>query len=398
MLSNLKEGDVVGEMGLIDKLPRSATAVAMEPTRAVAIPLDYIETKIGAADPTIKLFLRYTMVRYRDMLTRFTKVFDGIEDLDESPVNSTLPDTTAEFKNVINQYQQMRQRLSSAVNMPASIGEKSPIGDQTLFNTKLLVTQDKSIKSALEDKEFILRFQPVVDLRTKNIAGCEALVRWQTADGKIIPPSEFIPRAEATGLILDLGYWIVRRACEFQKRLADKFQQPLFVSINLSGKQFDDPLLIDSLANIMTETGIDHGSIKFEITESLLMENPEIASDALLRLKETGAKLAIDDFGTGYSSFSYLHQLPLDTLKIDQAFVSAMSSNLKSSQIVKSLINLSHDLGMDVIAEGIETKSDLNILRKLGTDYGQGFIFSKGLSADKLIRLISKRLARSQHT
>ena len=398
MLSNLKEGDVVGEMGLIDKQPRSATAVAMEPTRAVAIPLDYIETKIGAADPTIKLFLRYTMVRYRDMLTRFTKVFDGIEDLDEPPVNSTQPDTTAEFKNVIDQYQQMRQRLSSAVNMPASIGEKSPIGDQTLFNTKLLVTQDKSIKSALEDKEFILRFQPVVDLRTKNIAGCEALVRWQTADGKIIPPSEFIPRAEATGLILDLGYWIVRRACEFQKRLADNFQQPLFVSINLSGKQFDDPLLIDSLANIMTETGIDHGLIKFEITESLLMENPEIASDALLRLKETGAKLAIDDFGTGYSSFSYLHQLPLDTLKIDQAFVSAMSSNLKSSQIVKSLINLSHDLGMDVIAEGIETKSDLNILRKLGTDYGQGFIFSKGLSAEKLIRLISKRLARSQHT
>jgi EAL domain-containing protein (putative c-di-GMP-specific phosphodiesterase class I) len=398
VLTSLKEGDIVGEMALIDKQPRSASAIATEPTRAVAIPLDYIETKIAEADPTIRLFLRYIMVRYRDTQTRFTKVFDGMGDIDDTSANAIQPDTTAEFKNVIAQYRQMRQRLSSAVNMPVSTSDKSPIGDQTLFNTKLLVTQDKSIKAALEHEEFFLIFQPVVDLKTKNIAGCEALVRWQTAEGKFIPPSEFIPRAEASGLIFDLGYWIVRKACAFQKRLANHFNQPFFVSINLSGKQFDDPFLVDSLADIMTEAGIDHGLIKFEITESLLMESPEIASDALLRLKKTGARLAIDDFGTGYSSFSYLHQLPLDTLKIDRTFVNLMSSNLKSSQIVKSLVNLSHDLGMDVIAEGIETKTEIKMLRKLGTDYGQGYIFSKGLSEDRLIRLISKLLNRSQQT
>ena len=396
MLSNLKEGDIVGEMALIDKQPRAASAVAKAPTTVVALPLDYIEAKITEADPTIRLFLRYIMVRYRDTHLRFTRVFDGIEDIDESAVSSIQPDTTAEFKNVIAQYRYMRQRLSSAVNMPVSSFEESPIGDQTLFNTKLLVTQDKSIKAALAGEEFIMCFQPVVDLKTKIIAGCEALVRWQTEDGKVIPPSDFIPRAEASGLILDLGYWIVRQSCAFQKKLANHFDEPIFVSINLSGKQFEDPLLVDSLADIMSEADIDHSMIKFEITESLLMESPEIANDALLRLKETGARLAIDDFGTGYSSFSYLHQLPLDTLKIDRTFVNAMSSNLKSSRIVKSLINLSHDLGMDVIAEGIETKAEIRMLRKLGADYGQGYIFSKGLSGDKLIRLISKLLDRSR--
>lgn len=396
MLTNLKEGDIVGEMALIDKQPRSASAIATEPTRAVAIPLDYIETKITEADPIIRLFLRYIMVRYRDTHNRFTNVFDGIGDIDETSINAIQPDTTAEFKNVIARYRQMRQRLSSAVNMPVSTSDESPIGDQTLFNSKLLVTQDKSIKAALKDEEFILLFQPVLDLKTKKIAGCEALVRWQTEEGKLILPGEFIPRAEASDLILELGYWIARKACAYQKRLASHFNHPLFVSINLSGKQFDDPLLVDSLAAIMSDAGIDHGLIKFEITESLLMDNPEVASDALLRLKNTGARLAIDDFGTGYSSFSYLYQLPLDTLKIDRTFVNSMSSNLKSSQIVKSLINLSHDLGMDVIAEGIETKTEIKMLRKLGTDYGQGYIFSDGLPADKLIRLISKLEARSE--
>ncbi|MCP4431758.1 MAG: EAL domain-containing protein [Gammaproteobacteria bacterium] len=398
MLSNLKEGDLVGEMALIDKLPRSATAVALEPTRAIAIPLDYIEIKIADSDPAIRLFLRYIMAKYRDMHTRFRKVFDGIEDLEESRVNSTLADTTAEFKNVIVQYQEMQQQLTSAVNMPDSVSGTRPVGDQTLFNTKLSVTQDKSIKSALQDEEFVLHFQPIVDLKTKSIAGCEALIRWQTADGSFVPPSEFIPRAETSGVIVDLGYWIAQQACAFQKRLAQKFSQSIFVSINLSGKQFDDPYLIDSLADIMVDTGIRHELIKFEITESLLMEHPELASSALNRLKKTGAKLAIDDFGTGYSSFSYLHQLPFDTLKIDQTFVSAMSSNLKSNEIIKSLVNLSHDLGMDVIAEGIETKFDLNMLRHHDTDYGQGYLFSKALPGDTLIRLITKRLARSQQT
>jgi len=387
VLSNLGEGDVLGEMAIIDNLPRTATAQAVEPTRVLAIPLDYISEKIAGTDPVIRLFLKHIMARYRDMQMRFTHIFDGITELDEGSAEDTQ--NTAVFQSALTQYQDIRDRIANAVKIPAIKYENADFGsEQTLLNTKLLVTQDKSIKSALDDNEFFLLFQPIVDLKSKKIIGCEALVRWEDHDGNKIPPSEFIPRAEATGLIVDLGYWIATKACEFQSRLVQQFFDPLFVSINLSGKQFEDPFLIDSLADIMTKSGVEHDKIKFEITESLLMENPEGAGDALHRLKKTGASLAIDDFGTGYSSFSYLHQFPFDTLKIDRSFVSAMSSNIKSNEIVKTLVHLSHDLGMNVVAEGIENKFEIDMLNHHGSDYGQGYIFSKPVTEKEFIKLL----------
>jgi EAL domain-containing protein (putative c-di-GMP-specific phosphodiesterase class I)/CRP-like cAMP-binding protein len=387
VLSNLGEGDVLGEGAVIDKLPRTATARALKPTRVIAIPVDYIDQKINAADPTVRLFLRLIMERYRDMYSRLTHVFEGMSPFDTEP-SEPLASTTAELKSVMAQYLDMQQRISTAMNMPAYKGENKSIGEATLLNTKLSVTEQKSIKAALKNDEFALHFQPILALTDEKIIGCEALVRWPDQGGKIAMPSEFIPRAEMTGLIIDLGYWIARQACKFQGRLAREFRQPLFVSINLSGKQFEDKGLIDSLADIMDEAGVVHEQIKFEITETLLMENPKLASNSLNRLKETGAKLAIDDFGTGYSSFSYLHQFPFDTLKIDRSFVSTMSRNEKSHEIVKTLINLSHDLGMDVVAEGIESNYEVDMLLQHRTDYGQGYYFSKAVAEEEFIKLL----------
>ena len=388
VLSNMGEGDVLGEMAVIDKLPRTATAKALEPTRVIAIPLDYIDDKIKAADPTIRLFLRLIMGRYRDTYTRLTHVFEGMSPFDSAPSKETHATTTAELKSIMAQYLDMQQRISTAVNMPAYKEANQPGGEDTLFNTKLLVTEQKSIKAALKNEEFRMHYQPIVELDGEEIIGCEALIRWPDNEGNLILPTEFIPRAEMTGLIIDLGYWIARQACEFQCRLAREFRLPLFVSINLSGKQFEDANLIDSLADIMDEAGVARERIKFEITESLLMDKPEVAGSALHRLKETGAKLAIDDFGTGYSSFSYLHQYPFDTLKIDRSFINGMSKNVKSNEIVKSLINLSHDLGMDVVAEGIETNFEVDMLQQHRTDYGQGFYFSKAVAEEEFIKLL----------
>ena len=388
VIATLGEGDVLGEMALIDKLPRTASAQAVEETRAIAIPLAYIEQKIDSADPTLRLFLRLIMDRYRDVHARLSHVLEGL-----STSKSTLSDeesatTTGELRSVMAQFDDMRKRITKAINMPAYKGKKNDLAEEAINNTKKLVTEEKSLKSALKNDEFCLYYQPIVELESGKTVGCEALVRWNHPAGKLVMPTTFIPQAESTGLIIDLGYWIAEHACQFQSRLDKEFEEPFFVTINLSGKQFSDPGLIDSLANIMDKTGVAHEQIKFEITESLLLDNPELAGDSLYKLKDTRAKLVIDDFGTGYSSFSYLHQYPFDTLKIDRSFVSAMLRNNKSNEITKSLVNLSHDLGMDVVAEGIGSSSEAELLRDYSAEYGQGFYFSKAVTEEAFIKLL----------
>ena len=388
VIATLGPGEVLGEMAIIDKFPRTATARAIEHTKVTAIPLDYVEQKIENADPTVRLFLLLVMERYRNLLVRFSQVFEGMSPFQPDASKEVDATPTMELRNVVAQYVEMQKRMNIAVNNPPSKPVKTAIGETTLQDTKILVIEEKRLKSALANDEFRLHFQPIVELATKKIVGCEALVRWQHPSGKLFPPSRFIAQAEDTGLIIDLGYWIAEQTCQFQKRLHSEFQQPLFVSINLSIKQFEDQLLIPTLADIMDRAGAVREQIKFEITESLLVANPELASKSLHELKETGAKLAIDDFGTGYSSFSYLHRFPFDTMKIDRAFVSAMLRNEKSNEIIKTLVNLSHDLGMDVIAEGIETEREVDLLRQYKAEYGQGYYFSRAVTEEELIKLL----------
>jgi EAL domain-containing protein (putative c-di-GMP-specific phosphodiesterase class I) len=388
VIATLGPGEVLGEMAIIDNFPRTATARAIERTKVTAIPLDYVEQKIENADPTVRMFLLLVMERYRNLLVRFSQVFEGMSPFQPEASKEADDTPTLELRNVVAQYVEMQKRMNIAVNNPPSKPVKTAIGETTLQDTKILVIEEKRLKSALANDEFRLHYQPIIELATKKIVGCEVLVRWQHPSGKLFPPSRFIAQAEDTGLIINLGYWIAEQACRFQKRLCSEFQQPLFVSINLSGKQFEDQLLIPTLASIMDKAGAVREQIKFEITESLLVANPELASKSLHELKETGAKLAIDDFGTGYSSFSYLHRFPFDTLKVDRAFVSAMLRNEKSNEIIKTLVNMSHDLGMDVIAEGIETEREADLLRQYNAEYGQGYYFSRAVTEEELIKLL----------
>jgi len=388
VIAILGAGEVLGEMAIIDNCPRTATARAIERTKVTAIPLDYVEQKIENADPTVRLFLLLIMERYRDLLSRLSHVFEGMSTFQPEASKEVDATPTLELRNVVAQYVEMQKRINTAVNKPSSKSDKISIGESTLQDTKMLVIEEKRLKSALMKEEFRLHYQPIIELTTKKIVGCEALVRWQHPSGKLFPPSRFIAKAEETGLIINLGYWIAEQACLFQARLGNEFKQPLFVSINLSGKQFEDQLLIPTLASIMDKAGAARELIKFEITESLLVANPELASKSLHELKETGAKLAIDDFGTGYSSFSYLHRFPFDTLKVDRAFVNAMLRNKKSNQIIKTLVNLSHDLGMDVVAEGIETDREADLLEQYNAEYGQGYYFSRAVTEEELIKLL----------
>ncbi|MDY6806391.1 MAG: PAS domain S-box protein [Cyanobacteriota bacterium] len=257
--------------------------------------------------------------------------------------------------------------------------------------------------------QFVLNYQPIVSLSSGRISGFEALVRWQHPTKGLISPGQFIPVAEETGLIVPLGSWVLRQACrqltiwQGQSPNSPKPGGPvgssadasLTMSVNLSGKQFSQPNLIEEIDLILEDTGCDRSHLKLEITESMIMENVALATKMLGQLKARNIKLSIDDFGTGYSSLSYLHRFPLDTLKIDRSFVNPLTGISDSDghpsqpvQIVRAIVVLAHNLGLEVIAEGIETKEQLLTLMKLECEKGQGYFFSKPVDSEKATELL----------
>ncbi len=242
----------------------------------------------------------------------------------------------------------------------------------------------------LEAAEFLLHYQPIVALDTGLLSGFEALVRWQHPERGLVFPGEFIPVAEETGLILPLGEWVLREACLQMQQWHQQFKtaEPLSISVNLSGQQLGQPDLLARIDRILEETHLDPSSLKLEITESVLMENAAFAAELLEQLRARNIHLCIDDFGTGYSSLSHLAQFPINTLKIDKSFVMGMEGDNESSEIVRAIATLAHNLGMYVTAEGVEKEQHLVQLWSLHCDYGQGYFFSPGLdrvAAQKLL-------------
>ncbi len=249
---------------------------------------------------------------------------------------------------------------------------------------------ETDLRRAIEREEFQLRYQLIVSLKTGNVAGCEALVRWQHPSLGLLLPSEFISVAEETGLIVPIGNWVLREACRqmrtWQTRI--NLDPSARISVNLSGRQFRQSDLADQIQAILSESGLSPANLKLEITESTIMENPETVAVVLSRLKSLKIQLDIDDFGTGYSSLSHLHRFPVNTLKIDRSFVDRMGVTGDSPEIVSTIVTLAHNLGMDVIAEGVETTAQQQQLKALGCEYGQGYLFSDPVDAQKMEALL----------
>ena len=246
------------------------------------------------------------------------------------------------------------------------------------------------------ENPFRLKYQPIVALDTGTVAGFEVLIRWQHPDRGLVSPLEFIPMAEETGLIVPLGHWVLREACrqmhEWQESFCPKSGCSLIVSVNLSGRQFSQPDLVGQIKRVLQKTQMNPEFLKLEITESVVMEDAESGTAMLRQLRDLGIQLSIDDFGTGYSSLSYLHRFPVNTLKIDRSFVSRMGANGENSEIVRAILGLAHSLELDVVAEGIETKEQLALLRRLGCDFGQGYFFSRPLDSDVATKLLTNPL------
>jgi diguanylate cyclase (GGDEF)-like protein len=250
---------------------------------------------------------------------------------------------------------------------------------------------DTDLRYAVAREEFCVYYQPIINLETMRLIGFEALMRWNHPQRGLVPPYEFIPACEETGLIIPMTLWILREACLQTKRWQDYSQDTrnLMISVNLSGKHFSQPDLIEQIWKILSETDFNPGCLKLEITESAVMENAEDAVLLLKKLKELGIQLSIDDFGTGYSSLSYLNRFPIDTLKVDRSFVTSMSESSENGELVRAIITLSHALGIEVVAEGIETVNQLHQLRILNCELGQGYLFSRPVptkEAELLVR------------
>lgn len=260
-----------------------------------------------------------------------------------------------------------------------------PNMDIPAYETLIL---QSDLHRAIIQEEFCLHYQPKIDTKTHKIIGAEALIRWEHPQQGMISPGLFIPMAEKSTMINDIGNWVLRTACRQIKTWQDEGIPPLQISINLSIRQFDDSNFVQHIKDVLIETGVEGNWLELEITESILVKDRDAVIDSLLCIKELGVKISIDDFGTGYSSLSCIHQLPIDCLKIDQSFIRDIHTNSKSN-LVSSIIELGHNLHLTVVAEGVESIEQLDYLKQNNCDEWQGYLFSKPLPVEQFEKLFA---------
>ncbi len=351
VVAQLGRGEIIGEMSMIDDAPRSATVVAAEDTECIVIQRSRFIKPLTSADPMMSLILRVVLTRFRLAQNRYSGLGEADSRRDRS-------------------LEEIRQLAFKRIN------------------------DERDLMRGIDGEEFEMHYQPIIRLSDGMLAGFEALMRWRKPDGEFVSPGHFIPLAENTGLIVELGRFALERSLRDHAAFVSAFERvfpdaPLpFMSANVSGLQLSNLDEIDRIGEIIAASGISLDLVKLEITETLMVENPEHAAEALRKLKGLGISLAIDDFGTGYSSLSYLHTFPLDTLKIDRAFVTSMDSGEGSRRIVNSIAGLALALGMKIVAEGIETEEQGRSLRDLSCHYGQGFFYAKPQPAADALALI----------
>ena len=345
------KGELFGEVSLIDYQPRTATVRALERTVLVPIPRKLMEGLLEKSDPVLRHLLLVILDRFR---------------------NRNDGSALAALSTIISPEQSKRR---STVK-----------GEAT---QKLSLAH--GMKRALTHEEFQLYYQPICSLADGSVAGFEALIRWHHPTDGPIQPNDFLWIAEQTGLIHEIGLWTLERACRDWKTLkpfAD-YKMP-FISVNLSAVQLGNEMLVDDIKAIMAGQHMDARELKLELTETVMVDHPEIALKIMRRLIDLGCSLALDDYGAGHSGLRHLQRYPLDTLKIDGAFIEPISGSAQSLEIVRSSVALAHSLGMSVVAEGVETEGVKAKLVEMKCDFGQGWYFGRPVTLQELVLRYAK--------
>jgi len=315
-------------------------------------------------------------------------IIGALTILHSEPRPMMLPDAIRTLESLADmassQLELRGLRKSFGRNAPRSQRSVAPESHDSIWPT------DADLRQALDKRQFVLHYQPEIELATRHIVGSEALIRWAHPERGLVPPMDFIPQAEKSGLILPIGDWGLTEACsQIQKWChEDPRHLSLRVDVNLSARQFSREGLADHVEALLMRSGISSRQLGLEMTESSLIPSVHTALDVLGSLRRLGVSLLMDDFGTGYSSLSNLHSLPFDVLKIDRSFVSRMTEGDQPLQIVRTIIELARAMGMDVVAEGIETVEQYRLLRGMGCRYGQGYLFARPMSAEAVTRLL----------
>lgn len=349
-LTTLGEGEIFGEMAIIDRLPRSATATALEPTRLCVISQDTLTERVQNADPVVRLLMMMMIRRTRNM-------------------NLAAGGAGESRRGLVQEI---------------SVLAKEAV-DQVRFESE--------VKLAFTQKEFRLNYQPIVLLSTGEAVGYEALIRWHSPSLGVVPPNKFMGIIEESSLMIPVGRWIAEQAMDDLVELQKLNGPHVFMSINVSPRQLVDPNFLKHLETTRQKCGLRADLIKLEITEQIFVQGATIVA-LIEQCRKLGYKISLDDFGTGYSSISYLKEMALDVLKIDQSFVRSVQTDEKSKSITQVVASLAAVLGLDCVAEGIESEEAAQILRGMGCAYGQGYHFGKPQPLDYYLKQASLKPMR----
>lgn len=376
LLCTLGPGEIFGEMALIDNAPRSARAITASEAEIFVVPRQALQSRVESLDPIISLLISLLIERYR-----FTRI--------------NLPESIKQ-----NEADELIKKIGGTPSTAKSDGvmRLHDMNEQKA-NALKEIKLEQELRTGLENDQFYPVLQPILSLPDQKIAGFEALIRWQHPDKGLVSPVEFIPVAERTGMVQQLDKLMLEKACDVTTDMNEilyeetgKLDNPLFISVNLSGINFETLDIVDTVRKSLIRTGIDPNWLKLEITESALIDDPDHAEKVLKGLKILGLKVALDDFGTGYSSLGYLHRFPIDLLKIDRSFIAQIHDGHKSMDIVRAIIGLAKNFKFEVVAEGIEQEQDIVALNSLACDLGQGFYFGRPMSIEDAGQFIRDNL------